>query len=446
MIHQKYIKIPGEFIPQDYGAKGDCKRQSGCVFGTVQTDIIISPAAVFSPSDVGKVMIAEFAGAGGNDLVSPITEFIDAFQVRLADHATTGHTTHQKLIYWGTDDTDACQRCIIAAVVHGAAVVRLIGQYMIAGPVITVLGGITYNAQLYIPWMSFTDVRPTIAIDGVVKPNSTDSSPNPAAKPSMNFNGFVSAATTDIVGAAVLGTGYGPGVQFNQVLVTYEKFKILVMTNGMGDGAGIGGINMEWNGTTIVKDVLVNIQNSLPYSVRPATPHVGIRLNNVKSEHGNYLHNSQASGFEYGIWLCAEHTTFSNLASNGNYYGFVFQAGAFMISGQLIMTHWCTRQIFIKTYVQPGETAAYETATVNIAGTEIETIGMPDHPITFETSWLIPEEDGLLDIEPSYVLSGTLVQAKPNGQIVIGPTTGSTPIDVPTGLTGFKFTPTSAMP
>lgn len=82
-----------------FGCKGDAVQLSDF---NVTGNVLNSPTALFTSSDIGKIVSVAGAGVGGNHLVTTISAFIDINNVTLADNATSNVVN--QLGSYGTDN------------------------------------------------------------------------------------------------------------------------------------------------------------------------------------------------------------------------------------------------------------------------------------------------------------------------------------------------------
>lgn len=162
---------PWVFNIRSYGAVGDGKVVvDGAMTNGSAT--LTSATASFTMADVGKVIQVKGAAATGvTSLVTTIQAYTSATTVTLTAAASTTVTGAQ--VMWGTDDTNAVQAAINAAVTYASAnagvatvfVAPSTGFYAIGGALVT--GGTTKgNAQLTLPVIPVTGKKIVLTIEG----------------------------------------------------------------------------------------------------------------------------------------------------------------------------------------------------------------------------------------------------------------------------------------
>lgn len=133
-----------------YGALGDGIYLNDAAI-TSGTPNFTSATAVFTASDVGKVITIIGAGAAGVDLTTTISAYVSATAVTLSANAST--TVTGKDFTYGTDDTVAIQAAINAVGTNkGGTVFFPAGIYIVNG---TFNNAAAENSQLYLPVVGY---------------------------------------------------------------------------------------------------------------------------------------------------------------------------------------------------------------------------------------------------------------------------------------------------
>lgn len=409
-----------EYYPQDYAPPGtdlQCRRALGCTM-TASSSTVTATPGTFETGIVGKMMKVSFAGTSGNDLVATVTaRASDGGSVTLSSAAASGTTSYVKVVYWGTDATAYIQAAIMA-MWSTSRRGRLIFDCLMtaAGPLVgTSLGdGISYNGQIAFPGQSYTDARRGgYEIVGDTCMQYSDNGPGNVGftRPSMEAGGVVSFLTTSSPGAAVFTTAGNAYATFNYSNVQFRKIKTLVPTNGMGVGAGIGGVNMSNAVNHQIYECIAGVDDSLCFTADPTYNHIGFENNDLYTDAMNEWSKINSYGFRAGFRMSNEHMRATSLQAYGCTDAFQSKEGMFSLYGDSWIMHW-GRNV-IRILVGPNNLAR----NIIVYGLEVETIPVANHPITGATSWC--------SVAPSGLYIDDNASRKGNGVIVGGVFSGS---------------------
>lgn len=413
-----YKQVKRHIYPQDdHGAgeaKADLKRELDCSMAA-NTDIVIAQNPVFETDIEGKVMKVGMCGPGGNDLVGNVIDRISATHVQLdVFAAATAHaSTNNRMVMWGTDDTlpyrAAAQK--IADTKRGIFCVS--GMSVIAGGLVGTIGGINYNCQIAFPHQSYTDPRRgQYQVEGQTYMGSADNGPGNVGytRPSLEADGVASFLTTSSPGASVFGTGGSVGIPFNYANISLKNIKVLVPTNSMGDGAGIGGVNLKWAANQQIWQCIAGVDDNLRFSVLPVHGHVGFESNNEGSDCSNYWEMLNAYGFEYAFMIATEHMTSAVLQGYGSSTAFGIKNGGFSCNGTTWIMHWGKEAMRVKG-----------GGNILVHGMEVEGIQVGNHPITNAPTWCMPDANGYyIDETVGKGIRGMVVGESMTGGTVVG--------------------------
>jgi len=308
-----------------FGAKGDGKDAlDGNI--TTGTNNFTTGTAIFSATDVGKVISIKGAGTSGAYLVTTIATYVSATNVTLSTNAAL--TVSGVSWFFGTDDTFAIQDTINAAYADGGGKVYVNkGIHIINGILQTSVGGyaVNPNSQLWIPYYN-ADIqdRRTIEICGEFAATLYQGlglAPRPAANSGTIFRSTIQGS--GIEPSVICNKGGAPNdfriFSRTNLLIKNISIQLTVNENNAVTMGGINGfdcsiINLEY--VTAYPHTM-----NLTDSSRPPINVTGISMPKVGSEHFNSLRNCTVGGFENGYRI-GEHASAYDIVAISCYTGY----------------------------------------------------------------------------------------------------------------------------
>lgn len=423
-----------DFFPQDYmnGKNATATMVLNCGMAP-GSDTVTAQTGVFDTDVVGKSMKVSFCGAGGNDLVGTVTQRLSATAVKLDVSADASAPTaaNNRQIIFGHSASAAIDTCLQK--MHDARRGRLRFDEMMVSDkgLVGTVGGITYNCQHAIPFQSYVNTfqRGAYDIEGDTTHGWADNGPANVGDtmPSMEAGGVCSFLTTSSPNAAIFGTGGPAGVDFNYANISFDKVKFLSPTNAMGDGYGIGGIDMRWAANHQVLRTILGVDHSLRWTRNPVLGHIGYQGHYCYGDSNNYADQVSVYGANKAFRLCSEHTRFGTIQAFGFRTGLEMIPGNFSLVGQLLMLHWGGSDYQIKTAAQTYPGGAGSGIAVDIQSCEIEVIQIGNHPLTGDETWCKANQ-------ATGLYADTLVGKPTQGIIKFAPMTGGTVTFNPTNV------------
>jgi hypothetical protein len=258
-----------------------------------------------------------------------------------------------------TDDTDAIQAAINAAFSAGGGQVYFPkGVYIIGGPLLTNVGGINYNSQIYIPQIGNDTNRTTIELVGEFQPNLMRS---------LGISTVTEPNTGVVLRSTIQGAGANPAViknkgassNFNEISYTNLQVKniSIQLTPNASNKITMGGIDCYDSAIANFEYVTVfpfnlNLVNSENPDVINVT---GISMPKEATEHINTVRNCTVGGFTNG-YRVGEHTSCYDAIAICCVNGFLVTESNHLPNLSKISTFWCINQITISSTaaVSPG--------------------------------------------------------------------------------------------
>ena len=259
-----------------------------------------------------------------------------------------------------TDDTQAVQAAINAAIANGGGIIFFpCGITIINGALQhSVDGGKDYNCQIWIPQLSAGTnnygTRPSITFLGETPAPCWVSS---WADVTINTTGSVIRSTLPHSGVSgnwpsIFGGGGLNAVDdFSYIRVRFENLTILAPYSS-DYGTYLSGINAKNIASCQVVNCNVSVDRTLHNSTPPSSC-VGIALAKDRCDQGNLIDNSTVMGFEYGV-IGSEHITVSNLMIMCCVNAFGFTSSFYGLLGNLVTIHWCNCLFKTLEAVHPG--------------------------------------------------------------------------------------------
>ena len=207
-----------------------------------------------------------------------------------------------------TDDTQAIQSAINAAVTHGGGVVYFpAGVYNISGPIIDSVGHQRCGSQLYIP---FSDLKhpvtitfkgesaPEFELQGLIKTT-------PSMNGSILLSTLISSDSTSFVIGMVRGSGKG-WAQWNYSTPYFYNLGIRTSTTRDRDTVQIanslGGINLQYASKCYLDNILITTQSPLASIPDPSgTGSVALVTPKVDNHAQIDIGLIRIGGYDYGI-------------------------------------------------------------------------------------------------------------------------------------------------
>ena len=301
-----WLMLNSETINQEifnillFGAKGDGKQVLDGV--TNSTTTFTSATANFTQADVGKAIRLPRAGAAGHALVTTIASVSNSTTVILANSALSNLSSDTAT--YGTDNTTPIQNAILAGAATGFDYTVLIPAqwFVIAGPLITNIGGAAPNCQIYFPETAFDSAssknRIKITIKGESGPTLIGVQINNNGS-TMPHNGAVIETLIDGGGngtsgspASIFSTKNADGgdANINANELTFENLTIMVPLNSENGGPIIGGINAYYSAGTHVRNCQIVPDGNIKQMNFYATNDVaGLILNQEGGEVMNHV-------------------------------------------------------------------------------------------------------------------------------------------------------------
>jgi len=313
---------------------------------TSSSGVIQSISGLFTPSDVGKIILVSGDGTSGIAVKSTIVSYQSPTQITMAINAPDSKSGC--MVLWGTDDTNAIQSAINACFGAGGGTVYIPnGIYIIDGALQTsVLDGQNPNSQLYIP-QTLDNTRTSITIQG----ESTNQYLN-ARTGLMSYKGSilwstiqsVSGINPSVIGSRNLTVSNGDYQGFNDAY--FRNFGILLWSNKSKAAPLISGINGKSIGKVSFKSISVNIDYLSIDCANPSTGSTfGIFVGTYADNGPNIVEECSFSGLRSAMIL-GEHTYVQGGYIGECYYGVVILTGAHLVSGWISVDR-CAYQIFI---------------------------------------------------------------------------------------------------
>ncbi len=317
---------------------------------------VTSATANFVAGDVGKTILINTAGSGGNVLRTTIATFVNSttITVTLAASATTsGDTT-----IYGKDNTVPLQNAVNAcANGGGGSVFAPVGTYLFSSALIA-----ASNAQITIP-VGSTNRLVTIYIEGEAVSGGA------AGGFAVGFPGYLQTNGT-IFYSTISGSGYMPcfigsadTTTQNGNTLNVSNLNLTMYTNHGASAISMTPINgrkftkIDVEKNTIVGDI------ELGRSTSPASSEVaGIIAGAINNNGENIISENVIAGFKYAI-VTSEHTTLNGNMIYGNINGIAIPFSYHPISGNS-QIFACVNEVYSPTTAIFGMTAG--TANVNL--------------------------------------------------------------------------------
>lgn len=371
---------PWVFDVTTYGAVGNGQIATDGVM-TAASAVLTCASAPFVVGDVGKSIQVLNAGASNETLVGTITGFTDSSHVTLS--VSAGSSVSGLPVMWATDDTNAFQAAVDAAVayalLHAYAATVLVPAatkafYGISGALKT--GGSTLgNAQIALPVVPTTGRKLTLSFQGAhsgagvqhwqqLTPNTTGStlvSFGIFANATAQVNSINANGNPAVIGGPSQPGGYGvaPGV-FSNVYVDIADLSVLTCHSKFG--LTYTGIDLSGLANCQLRDLQVSTTGTVAPPagsyISPGVFATGLSIGILLPANGNndltIIRNlTIGGGYTYGI-LATEHTDIHGMrilycwaafCPVGTYYSSV--GAAHSIHGTLISIEQCTFLIYI---------------------------------------------------------------------------------------------------
>lgn len=372
---------PYVFNVMDYGAKGDGKVAVDAAMTSGSATLTCATSAPFTAADVNKNIQVLNAGTSGETIVGTIATYISPTQVTLS--VTAASTITSGPVLWSSDDTDAIQNAVDAAVTYALAHSYAATVYFppaagafygVAGALKT--GGSTLgNAQITLPVVPTTGRKLTLVMEGAqvgsgvqhwqqTFPNTTGStivSFGMFANTTAQINSINAAGNAAVIGGPSQPGGYGvaPGVFSN---VYFDIGNMSILTCHSRNGLTYSALDLSGLANARLRDLAYSTSGTVaPPGASYQNPNlfatglaIGCLLPANGANDNTLLTNvTIGGGYTYGI-LVTEHTDiyglrilycWAGLCPVGSYFSSV--GAAHSIHGTLISIEVCTFLIYI---------------------------------------------------------------------------------------------------
>lgn len=245
-----------------------------------------------------------------------------------------------------TDDTAAIQSAINACFAAGGGTVYFPnGIYKIAGALVTSLGGVNPNCQIYIPQ---APVDNSVVVQITILGESNFG---------LGFYGTKNTSGGVILRSTIAGSGSYPAVfgsmgmtgsylNYNLTIIEFRNISVRTYTNSGAVAASVTPFYMRYSGTVSFYNCVADLDSPINTSVSPVSSEVaGFVVSGWWDNGPNVIDQCCAMGYKYA-YVIGEHTTLNNIYAIGNYYGLVFQASAYGAVGHTLI-HACNTGILI---------------------------------------------------------------------------------------------------
>lgn len=311
-----------------YGA--DTAKRVYDVATTNTSTTVTSATASFTSNDIGKTILINGAGSGGNVLRTTISSVTNSttIVVALAASATTSSDT----TIYGKDCTPALQAAIAACANGGGGTVYApVGTYLYPGALIA-----ASNAQVTVPVNAggaTNNTKVFISIEGETVYGGSASSYSVSFPAAIQTRGTIFYSTISGSGYIPCFIGSADTVTRNRNDLSISNLGIMVYTNHGADTVSVTPINgrmfqkINAKNNTISPDIEVSRTKS-PINKEVA----GIIAGGLNDNGDNMITETEIVGFKYAL-VAGEHTIVNGNLFFGNLNGIAFPFSLHPVTG-----------------------------------------------------------------------------------------------------------------